>query len=208
MIFILVFHNVALEGMVNKLKGKQVSPQLAKEFQFTLGLDDNDVPAGQTDLGIISEKWILKKTAACSPEALVEALVLTPGLGRFASGIGCMFNIEYVCIASPGKPTYNLSGISLHAGPNNPHEARAWFSSLQDKWWDVASWLGYTKDDIEVVESEMDKNPESQIRKFLEIFQMPDCGARTMPVLHKLGDLSGVDEVRKKPVHYSMHPGN
>lgn len=37
---------------------------------------------------------------------------------------------------------------------------------------------------------------------------MPDCGARTMPVLHKLGDLSGVDEVRKKPVHYSMHPGN
>ena len=104
--------------------------------------------------------------------------------------------------------TYNLSGISLHAGPNNPHEARAWFSSLQDKWWEVASWLGYTKDDIEVVESEMDKNPESQIRKFLEIFQMPDCGARTMPVLHKLGDLSGVDEVRKKPVHYSMHPGN
>ena len=54
----------------------------------------------------------------------------------------------------------------------------------------------------------MDKNPESQIRKFLEIFQMPDCGTRTMPVLHKLGDLSGVDEVRKKPVHYSMHPGN
>lgn len=94
MIFVLVFHNVALEGMVNKLKGKQVSPELAKEFQITLGLDDNDVPADQTDLGIISEKWILKKTASCSPEALVEALVLTPGLGRFASGIGCMFNIE------------------------------------------------------------------------------------------------------------------
>ena len=104
MIFILVFHNVALEGMVNKLKGKQVSPELAKEFQVTLGLDDSDVPADQTDLGIISNKWILKNTASCSPEALVEALVLTPGLGKFASGIGCMFNIEYACIASPGKP--------------------------------------------------------------------------------------------------------
>ena len=54
----------------------------------------------------------------------------------------------------------------------------------------------------------MDKNPEAQIQKFLAIFQMPDCGAKTMPVLHKLGDLSGVAEVRKKPVHYSMHPGN
>ena len=79
--------------MVNKLKGKQVSPELAKEFQVTLGLDDNDVPANQTDLGIISKKWILKKkTASCSPEALIEALILTPRLGRFASGIGCMCN--------------------------------------------------------------------------------------------------------------------
>lgn len=68
-------HNVALEGMVNKLKGKQVSPQLANEFRVCLKLDENDVPADQTDLGIISNKWILKNTASCSPEALVEALV-------------------------------------------------------------------------------------------------------------------------------------
>ena len=85
----LVLHNVALEGMVNKLKGKQVSPQLANEFQVCLKLDENDVAADQTDLSIISKKWILKNTASCSPEALVEALVLTPGLGKFASGIGC-----------------------------------------------------------------------------------------------------------------------
>ena len=96
----------------------------------------------------------------------------------------------------------------LHAGPNNPHEARLWFSSLQNKWWDVANYLGYTKDDIEVAESEMDKNPETQIQKFLGIFQMPDCGARTMPILHKLGDLSGVAEIRKKPAHCSVNLGN
>ena len=98
--------------------------------------------------------------------------------------------------------------ILLYAGPNNPHEVRSWFSSLQDKWWDVAYYLGYTKDDIEVVESEMDKNPETQIQKFLGIFEMPDCGVKTMAILHKLGDLSGVAEVRKKPAHYSVNPGN
>ena len=201
-IFIPFPHNVALEGMVNKLNGKQVSPQLANEFRVCLRLDDSDVPADQTDLGIISNKWILKNTASCSPEALVEALVLTPGLGKFASGIGCK-------LYSLNSSMVNLTdGISLPTGPNNPHEARSWFLSLQDKWWDVAYYLGYTKDDIEGVESEMDKNPEAQIQKFLAIFQMPDCGAKTMPVLHKLGDLSGVAEVRKKPVHYSMHPGN
>ena len=96
----------------------------------------------------------------------------------------------------------------LYAGPNNPHEARSWFLSLQDKWWDVAKYLGYTKDDIEVVESEMDKNPETQIQKFLDIFQMPDCGTKTMPILYKLEDLLGVAEVHKKPTHYSVNPGN
>ena len=101
-----------------------------------------------------------------------------------------------------------MSCILLYAGPNNPHEARLWFSTLRDKWWDVAYYLGYTKDDIEGVESEMDKNPETQIQKFLDIFQMPDCGAKTMPILHKLGDLSGVAEVHKKPSHYSVNPGN
>ena len=86
-------HNIALEGMVNKLNGKKVSPQLANEFRVCLRLDDSDVPADQTDLGIISKKWILKNTASCSPEALIEALVLTPGLGKFASGIGCKLYI-------------------------------------------------------------------------------------------------------------------
>lgn len=75
--------------MIEKLNGKQVSLELANEFRVTLGLDDEDVPANETDLGVISKQWTLKKTSACSPEDLVEALVLTPQLGKFTSGIGC-----------------------------------------------------------------------------------------------------------------------
>ena len=115
--------------------------------------------------------------------------------------------VFYICLSrSSGEP--DMGCILLCAGPNNPHEVRSWFSSLQDKWWYVAYYLGYTKDDIEVVESEMDKNPETQIQKFLDIFQMPDCGAKTIPILHKLGDLSGVAEVHKKPAHCSVNPSN
>lgn len=73
---------------------------------------------------------------------------------------------------------------------------------------DVASYLGYTRDDVEVVELEMDKNPEAQIQKFLDIFQMPDCGVKTMPILKKLEDLSDVAEVHKKPANYQLNPGN
>lgn len=98
---LLTSHFIALEGMVEKLDGKHVSLELANEFRVTLGLDDNDVPANQTDLGVICKQWILKKTAACSPEALVEALVLTPGLGKFASGIGCKMYEMKALLRSP-----------------------------------------------------------------------------------------------------------
>lgn len=54
----------------------------------------------------------------------------------------------------------------------------------------------------------MDKNPTAQIRKFLDMFQMPDCGVKTMPILQKLGDLSDVAEVRKKPMKYPVNSGN
>lgn len=93
-VIIMPLLTLALEGMIEKLKGKQVSLQLANEFRVSLGLDDNDVPANQTDLGVISKQWTLKKTAACSPEDLVEVLLLTPGLGKFASGIGCKMYLD------------------------------------------------------------------------------------------------------------------
>ncbi len=62
----------------------------------------------------------------------------------------------------------------------------------------MASFLGYSKEDLEDMITDEDKNYETQITKFLAMFQMPDCGTRTMPIMHKLADFSGVAEVRRK----------
>ena len=75
--------------MVAKLKGKHVSEQMAKEFMQILGLDGSSDAYTETELSTICEHWMGERASACSPEALVEALVITPGMGKFASGIGC-----------------------------------------------------------------------------------------------------------------------
>ncbi len=64
----------------------------------------------------------------------------------------------------------------------------------------MASFLGYSKEDLEDVIPCGSKNCETEIKKFLTKFQMPYCGTRTIPILHKLADLSGVAEVRMKPI--------
>ncbi len=78
----------ALESMVSGLRGKHVSEQMAKEFIAALGLDGSCPVSNETELSRICEEW-MKVTSSCSPEALVQALIHTPGLGKFASGIAC-----------------------------------------------------------------------------------------------------------------------
>lgn len=56
----------------------------------------------------------------------------------------------------------------------------------------VANFLGYTAKDSEALGSGKDNNPDQQIRNFLSLWEMPDCGPKTLPILHKLARLAGV----------------
>jgi len=74
---------------------------------------------------------------------------------------------------------------------------RSYFYHLQGKWWVVAAFLGYSKDDLDVIITEIDNSVQRQIAKFLTIFQMPDCGACTVPILHKAGGKAGISSQTK-----------
>ncbi len=96
---------------MTNLRGKQVSEEMAKEFMAALGLDGSSPVSNETELGSICGEW-MKRSSACSPEVLVEALILTPGLGKFASGIVCKL-VSYPCTdvaksCSHSTHTHNL----------------------------------------------------------------------------------------------------
>lgn len=84
-----------MKEMVTSLQTKHVSLDLAKKFASSLGLLGDDLREGvSTTLGDIAQIWI-KKNETCTPMELVEALVCTQDLGRYASGITGMVTNNY-----------------------------------------------------------------------------------------------------------------
>ena len=61
--------------------------------------------------------------------------------------------------------------------------------------------LGFTKDELEDAVTEVDNTYQQQITRFLNLFEMPDCGASTLPILHKVVQKAGISQPsrRKKP---------
>ena len=74
---------------------------------------------------------------------------------------------------------------------------KSYFYSLQGRWWDLAAFLGYSKEDLDDVITEIDNSPHRQITKFLTKFKMPDCGACTITILHKAGGKAGISAQTK-----------
>ena len=92
----LLLYFLALDRMVQELEGKCVAEALAKDFAKSLGVAGNelgDVPV--TELHTIAQIWIHSNPNHCTPVGLVEALVCTKGLGKFASGIGCKYSTTH-----------------------------------------------------------------------------------------------------------------
>ena len=74
---------------------------------------------------------------------------------------------------------------------------RSYFYHLQGKWWVIAAFLGYSKDDLDDVITDIDNSVHRQIAKFLTIFKMPECGACTITILHKAGGKAGISSQMK-----------
>ena len=84
-----------------------VPAEQAKRFAKSLDLNGNDIPdSPYIHLSELCQVWIAKKHHECTPEALVEALFCTEGLGKYASGIGGNFSVTafFTCLSKRQSP--------------------------------------------------------------------------------------------------------
>ena len=65
------------------------------------------------------------------------------------------------------------------------------------KWLNIAYYLGYTEAEVAtIVEGDVEEEScERQVTLFLEVWQMPDCGPRTVTILQKLKIASRVPDL-------------
>lgn len=91
--------------MIDVLKRREitVTEQNNAELKQKMGLDTDDLtPSGDVKLDILCSQWKQKQQSECSsinlqseslPVVLIEALLLTKGMGKHASGLFCEFYV-------------------------------------------------------------------------------------------------------------------
>ena len=82
--------------------------------------------------------------------------------------------------------------LFLHVVPSNPPDVQSFFHNLGEKWWSMAIFLGYAKNELEVAVTESGSTYQQQITLFLTMFDMPACGTRSVPILHRAAQKAGI----------------
>ncbi len=74
--------------IVTKLEGIRVSTETAQEFVVNLGVTDVHSYSNFSDLKQIC-LTVMEQKEVIYPEEIIQAMVLTKGLGQFASSLAC-----------------------------------------------------------------------------------------------------------------------
>lgn len=75
-----------------------VEYETALEFIRNLSMKPEDVSGEKlNDISKICWQWLVKMKDKCSADKLAEALILTKGLGRYASNLCCEFRCCMCC---------------------------------------------------------------------------------------------------------------
>jgi len=111
----LTISSTALDEIFQQMLAKlemYVPAEQAKDLAKSLNLSGNDLPDfSEIQLSKLCQMWIEKTGHECTPEALVEALVCTKGLGKYASGIG---GNSWILIVRLHSQYINCKIMSLH----------------------------------------------------------------------------------------------
>ena len=75
--------------MADRLKVVGITAEKAVQFAKNLGVADPSKYAQITKLGVVCEQAL--KERIHEPQKVVEALIVTKGLGRYAKGLVCKF---------------------------------------------------------------------------------------------------------------------
>ena len=75
--------------MADRLKEVGITAEKALQFAKNLGVADPSKYAEITNLGVVCEQALVERIY--EPQKMVEALIVTKGLGRYVKGLVCKY---------------------------------------------------------------------------------------------------------------------
>ncbi len=141
-----------------------LSEQQVYQLRHSLGLA---VSIGQGNLQAIVGEW-QKQCRNPRSTDLVRALMTTPGLGRYVSGL-----VPYCELDWPLSSVEVTSICLVCIGLANCPKVRVFVGNLMERWQLLAEYMGYTRQEVQ----EMQRNDptDGQFQVFLRVWRMPNC---------------------------------
>ena len=128
---------------------------------------------------------------------VVEALVLTKGLGRHVTLL-CRGGEPHGGSSTFGSPAVLL--LLLLTDEPTPATVQSFFQGLGDKWTAIPDYLGFSVDEVAAIttQSEYQEGDHviDHVTRFLRVWRMPDCGQKTLMILQKLKAAAGIQDSR------------
>ncbi|XP_019848857.1 PREDICTED: uncharacterized protein LOC109580278 [Amphimedon queenslandica] len=148
-----------LEQSIEAFKDILITVDQAKSIAERLNMEA--VPS--LNLTEVLRSWRAKKGQWSTIEDVVEALVLTQGIGRYL-----------ILLELPSYP-----------------QLKEFFLGLKRQWISIAIYIGIDEADLQKYIS-CSENHSEQLDVFLNNWTLPDCGQKTVVILHKLRSIAGV----------------
>ena len=69
---------------------------------------------------------------------------------------------------------------------------RNFVGNLHSQWKEFANYMGYTEDEVRCIREASRHDQDEQTHEFLKLWNMPDCGDRTVLILEEVKKRAGI----------------
>ncbi len=156
--------------MLGNVPSVALPEEQACQLRHNLGLAES---VGQGNLRDIVVEWH-KPCHNPTSNNLVKALMTTPGLGRYVSGL-----VPYCELISAILSFVEMFlEFVLCVGLANCPKVHTYIGYLKEEWQLLAEYMGYTGEEVQ----EMQRSDATD-KQFLRVWRMPNCGGSEVAIL-------------------------
>ncbi len=159
-----------LTQVLGKVPSVTLPEEQACQLRHSLGLAES---VGQGNLRDIVDEWH-KQCRNPTSKDVVRALIITPGLGRYVSGL-----VPYCELISVILLFFEMfSEFVLCVGLANCPKVHTYIGNLKEDWQLLAEYMGYSQQEVQ----EMQRSNATD-KQFLRVWRMPNCDGLEVAIL-------------------------
>ncbi len=158
--------------MLGNVPSVVLPEEQACQLRHSLGLVES---VGDGNLRDIVDEWHQQCRNPTSND-LVRALIITPGLGRYVSGLVPYCELKTVILSF--LEMFSEFVLCVHVGLANCPKVHTYIGNIKEDWQLLAEYMGYSQQEVQEIQSS-----DATDKQFLRVWRMPNCDGLEVAIL-------------------------